>query len=157
IALLGFTDTALLDTAVTAVAERDAAALYSAVEHVLATGHEPRRFVEDLLERMRDLIVLAAVPERGADLLPQVPADELESMRGQAAEGPGRRAREHARPGRAVRPGGPLAVRRPGARDPVDDERRHLAPPASRAARRAPGAARRACRPGRGGGPRPGR
>src|SRR5699024_4881917 len=77
IALLGFT--------VTAVAERDAAALYSAVEHVLATGHEPRRFVEDLLERMRDLIVLAAVPERGADLLPQVPADELESMRGQAA------------------------------------------------------------------------
>ncbi|ATG50836.1 DNA polymerase III subunit gamma/tau [Brachybacterium vulturis] len=85
IALLGFTDTALLDTAVTAVAERDAAALYAAVEHVLATGHEPRRFVEDLLERMRDLIVLAAVPDRGADLLPQVPADELESMRGQAA------------------------------------------------------------------------
>ncbi|WP_157697094.1 DNA polymerase III subunit gamma and tau [Brachybacterium avium] len=85
IALLGFTDTALLDSAITAVAERDAAALYSAVEHVLATGHEPRRFVEDLLERMRDLIVLAAVPDRGADLLPQVPADELESMRGQAA------------------------------------------------------------------------
>jgi DNA polymerase-3 subunit gamma/tau len=85
IALLGFTDTALLDQAVTAVAERDAAALYGAVEHVLATGHEPRRFVEDLLERMRDLIVLAAVPDRAADLLPQVPADELERMRGQAA------------------------------------------------------------------------
>ncbi|ATG53711.1 DNA polymerase III subunit gamma/tau [Brachybacterium ginsengisoli] len=84
IALLGFTDTALLDSAVTAVAERDAASLYSAVEHVLATGHEPRRFVEDLLERMRDLIVLAAVPDRGADLLPQVPAGELESMRVQA-------------------------------------------------------------------------
>ena len=84
IALLGFTDTALLDTAITAVAERDAAALYGAVEHVLATGHEPRRFVEDLLERMRDLIVLAAVPDKSADLLPQVPADELERMRGQA-------------------------------------------------------------------------
>jgi len=84
IALLGFTDTALLDTAITAIAQRDAAALYGAVEHVLVTGHEPRRFVEDLLERMRDLIVLAAVPDRGADLLPQVPADELESMRGQA-------------------------------------------------------------------------
>src|SRR5699024_6292637 len=67
------------------VAERDAAALYGTVEHVLATGHEPRRFVEDLLERLRDLIVLAAVPDKGADLLPQVPADELESMRGQAA------------------------------------------------------------------------
>ncbi|APX33143.1 DNA polymerase III subunit gamma/tau [Brachybacterium sp. P6-10-X1] len=84
IALLGFTDTALLDGAITAVAERDAGSLYGAVEHVLATGHEPRRFVEDLLERMRDLIVLAAVPDRGADLLPQVPADELERMRGQA-------------------------------------------------------------------------
>jgi len=84
IALLGFTDTALLDQAVTAVAERDAASLYGAVEHVLATGHEPRRFVEDLLERMRDLIVLAAVPDKGADLLPQVPADELERMAAQA-------------------------------------------------------------------------
>ncbi|MGP5641182.1 DNA polymerase III subunit gamma and tau [Brachybacterium tyrofermentans] len=84
IALLGFTDTALLDSAITAVAERDAGALYAAVEHVLATGHEPRRFVEDLLERMRDLIILAAVPDRGQDLLPQVPADELERMVGQA-------------------------------------------------------------------------
>ena len=84
IALLGFTDTSLLDSAVTAIAQRDAASLYGAVEHVLATGHEPRRFVEDLLERMRDLIVLAAVPDKGADLLPQVPADELERMREQA-------------------------------------------------------------------------
>ena len=84
IALLGFTDTTLLDSAITAIAQRDAAALYGAVEHVLATGHEPRRFVEDLLERMRDLIVLAAVPDKGADLLPQVPADELGRMRSQA-------------------------------------------------------------------------
>lgn len=85
IALLGFTDTALLDQAITAISARDAASLYDAVEQVLATGHEPRRFVEDLLERIRDLIVLAAVPERAEDLLPQVPADELASMREQAA------------------------------------------------------------------------
>ncbi|GAA1326898.1 hypothetical protein GCM10009592_13100 [Brachybacterium rhamnosum] len=85
IALLGFTDTALLDQAITAISARDAASLYDAVEQVLATGHEPRRFVEDLLERVRDLIVLAAVPERAEDLLPQVPADELASMREQAA------------------------------------------------------------------------
>ncbi|WP_010532891.1 DNA polymerase III subunit gamma and tau [Brachybacterium squillarum] len=85
IALLGFTDTALLDQAVTAVSARDAAGLYDAVEQVLATGHEPRRFVEDLLERMRDLIILAAVPDRGQELLPQVPADELDRMREQAA------------------------------------------------------------------------
>ena len=84
IALLGFTDTALLDRAVTAIAERDGASLYAAVEQVLTTGHEPRRFVEDLLERIRDLIVLAAVPENAADLLPQVPADDLEAMRAQS-------------------------------------------------------------------------
>jgi DNA polymerase-3 subunit gamma/tau len=83
--LLGFTDTALLDTAITAIGRRDGAALYGAVEHVLETGHEPRRFVEDLLERLRDLIVLAAVPDRGEELLPETPAEELERMRDQVA------------------------------------------------------------------------
>ncbi|MFC0672626.1 DNA polymerase III subunit gamma and tau, partial [Brachybacterium hainanense] len=85
IALLGFTDSALLDRAVTAIAQRDGAGLYGAVEQVLATGHEPRRFVEDLLERMRDLIVLGAVPDRGEELLPQVPAEDLVHMREQAS------------------------------------------------------------------------
>ena len=84
IALLGFTDTALLDRAVVAIAQRDAASLYDVLEQVIATGHEPRRFVEDLLERLRDLIILAAVPDRAADLLPQVPAEDLEHMREQA-------------------------------------------------------------------------
>lgn len=83
--LLGFTDTSLLDTAITAIGRRDGAALYGAVEHVLETGHEPRRFVEDLLERLRDLIVLAAVPDRGEELLPDTPAEELERMRDQVA------------------------------------------------------------------------
>ena len=84
IALLGFTDTALLDRTIVAVAQRDGAGIYGAVEQVLATGHEPRRFVEDLLERIRDLIVLAAVPDRGEDLLPQVPAEDLAQMREQS-------------------------------------------------------------------------
>jgi len=83
IALLGFTDTALLDTVIEAIARRDAAGMYGAVEQVIASGQEPRRFVEDLLERVRDLIVLSAVPERGEDLLPQHPADELARMRDQ--------------------------------------------------------------------------
>ncbi|PWH06299.1 DNA polymerase III subunit gamma and tau [Brachybacterium endophyticum] len=85
ISLLGFTDTSLLDESITAIGRRDAGTLYRAVERVLETGHEPRRFVEDLLERLRDLIVLAAVPERGHELLPQTPADELERMREQVS------------------------------------------------------------------------
>ncbi|UEJ84372.1 DNA polymerase III subunit gamma and tau [Brachybacterium halotolerans subsp. kimchii] len=83
ISLLGFTDTSLLDEAITAIGQRDAGTLYRAIERVLETGHEPRRFVEDLLERLRDLIVLAAVPERGHELLPEVPDAELERMREQ--------------------------------------------------------------------------
>ncbi|MCS6711499.1 DNA polymerase III subunit gamma and tau [Brachybacterium sp. EF45031] len=84
IGLLGFTDTALLARAVDAIADRDAEGLYGAVEEVIASGQEPRRFVEDLLERLRDLVVLAAVPDRGADLLPQMPADELQQVQAQA-------------------------------------------------------------------------
>jgi DNA polymerase-3 subunit gamma/tau len=83
ISLLGFTDSSLLDRTVTAIGNRDGAEMYGAVEQVLATGHEPRRFVEDLLERLRDLIVLSAVPERGNELLPELPADALASMREQ--------------------------------------------------------------------------
>ncbi|GAB2536767.1 DNA polymerase III subunit gamma and tau [Brachybacterium huguangmaarense] len=83
IALLGFTDTALLDSAIGAISRRDAGAMYGAVEQVISSGQEPRRFVEDLLERLRDLIVLSAVPERGEDLLPQMPADALSAMRDQ--------------------------------------------------------------------------
>ncbi|UQN28307.1 DNA polymerase III subunit gamma and tau [Brachybacterium kimchii] len=83
ISLLGFTDTSLLDESITAIGQRDAGTLYRAIERVLETGHEPRRFVEDLLERLRDLIVLAAVPERGHELLPEVPDAELERMREQ--------------------------------------------------------------------------
>ncbi|MDO5662382.1 MAG: DNA polymerase III subunit gamma and tau, partial [Brachybacterium sp.] len=83
IALLGFTDTALLGRTIEAIKSRDAEGMFGAVEHVIAAGQDPRRFVEDLLERIRDLLVLAAVPDRGEDLLPQLPADELERMRTQ--------------------------------------------------------------------------
>ncbi|MGQ4494453.1 DNA polymerase III subunit gamma and tau [Dermabacteraceae bacterium P13095] len=79
-ALLGFTDTDLLDRFVTGIGSADGAEVYGAVERVVATGQEPRRFVEDVLERLRDLIVYAAVPDRPADLLPDVPADQLERM-----------------------------------------------------------------------------
>jgi DNA polymerase-3 subunit gamma/tau len=84
-ALLGFTDGELLDAAIDAFAAADAAGAFRAVERVVESGIDPRRFVEDLLERLRDLIVVAAVPDGGAAVLRNLPADQLERMRVQAA------------------------------------------------------------------------
>ncbi|MGI8716798.1 MAG: DNA polymerase III subunit gamma and tau, partial [Lapillicoccus sp.] len=81
--LLGFTDAELLDATVDALAAGDAAAMFTQVDRVIESGHDPRRFVEDLLERLRDLIILAAVPEGAASVLRGVPSDQLDRMRGQ--------------------------------------------------------------------------
>jgi DNA polymerase-3 subunit gamma/tau len=59
---LGMTDAALLDETVNALIDRDGAALFNAVDRVIESGNEPRRFVTDLLERIRDLIVLQSIP-----------------------------------------------------------------------------------------------
>jgi len=59
---LGMTDSALLDETVNALIDRDGAALFNAVDRVIESGNEPRRFVTDLLERIRDLIVLQSIP-----------------------------------------------------------------------------------------------
>ncbi|MGN6244991.1 MAG: DNA polymerase III subunit gamma and tau [Motilibacteraceae bacterium] len=83
--LLGFTDAALLDDAVEAFAAGDGAAVFHVVDRVIEAGHDPKRFAEDLLERLRDLIVIAAVPDAAATILDDVPADQLERMRSQAA------------------------------------------------------------------------
>jgi DNA polymerase-3 subunit gamma/tau len=84
ISLLGFTDATLLDDTVDAVAAGDGASLFDVVGRVIATGHEPRRFVEDVLERLRDLLVLAASGEAGAKALGEVPEDQLERMKDQS-------------------------------------------------------------------------
>ncbi len=84
ISLLGFTDAALLDDAVDAIAAADGASLFSVVGRVVETGHEPRRFVEDLLERLRDLIVLAASGTAGAQALAVASEDQQERMADQA-------------------------------------------------------------------------
>ncbi|MEU9888538.1 DNA polymerase III subunit gamma and tau [Sphaerisporangium sp. NPDC051011] len=84
VSLLGYTDSDLLDEIVTAFARRDGAAVFSAVNRVIEGGHDPRRFATDLLERFRDLVVLANVPEAGASGLLDRPADELERLAGQA-------------------------------------------------------------------------
>lgn len=84
VALLGYTHASLLDDLVEAVAARDGASAFRVVERVISTGHEPRRFVEDLLERLRDLIVLVASGDAAAAVLRDVPADQLTRMRTQA-------------------------------------------------------------------------
>ena len=63
VALLGYTHAQLLDEVVEALGAREASTLFGAVSRVVATGQDPRRFVEDLLERLRDLIVVKAVPQ----------------------------------------------------------------------------------------------
>lgn len=84
VALLGYTHGSLLDDLVDAIAARDGASAFRVVERVIATGHEPRRFVEDLLERLRDLIVISAAGEAAGAVLRDVPADQLDRMRRQA-------------------------------------------------------------------------
>jgi len=85
VALLGYTHAALLDDVIDAIAARDAAGAFAAVDRVVQTGQDPRRFVEDLLERLRDLIVVAATSVEGAAaVLRGVPQDELDRMGVQA-------------------------------------------------------------------------
>jgi len=81
---LGVTDSALLDTTVEAIANRDGAALFDVIEQVVETGHEPRRFVSDLLERMRDVIVVQSVPEAVQRGLIDAPEDEAQRIATQA-------------------------------------------------------------------------
>ncbi|MFH5209518.1 DNA polymerase III subunits gamma/tau [Antrihabitans sp. NCIMB 15449] len=80
LALLGVTDIALIDEAVDALAANDGAALFGAVDKVMEAGHDPRRFAVDLLERIRDLILLRAVPDAGERGLVDAPGDVLERM-----------------------------------------------------------------------------
>ena len=84
IALLGFTDATLLDDAVDAIAAADGASLFGVVSRIISSGHEPRRFVEDLLERLRDLLLLAASGDAGVKALGELPEDQLARMRDQA-------------------------------------------------------------------------
>ncbi len=84
VALLGYTDDSLLDEMVDALAAGDGAAAFGTVDRVVQGGHDPRRFAADLLDRLRDLIILAAVPGAGQTGLLDAPADRLETMAGQA-------------------------------------------------------------------------
>jgi DNA polymerase-3 subunit gamma/tau len=80
VALLGYTHASLLDDVVEALGARDGAAAFAAVDRVVQTGQDPRRFVEDLLERLRDLIVVGATVEGASAVLRGVTADELDRL-----------------------------------------------------------------------------
>ena len=85
IALLGFTDGALLDDAMSAIAARDGATLFKTVDQVIESGHDPRRFTQDLLERLRDLMIIDALDATSANsILRELPDYQLERMRAQA-------------------------------------------------------------------------
>ncbi|MFC5185875.1 DNA polymerase III subunit gamma and tau [Actinomadura harenae] len=85
VSLLGYTDSALLDEVIAAFATRDGGAVFAAIDRVVESGQDPRRFAADLLERVRDLVILSNVPEAGGSGLLNVPPDELEQMRRQAS------------------------------------------------------------------------
>ena len=84
VSLLGYTHGALLDEAIDALAAGDSAAAFGAVDRVIQTGQDPRRFVEDVLERLRDLIVVGAAGAHAQSILRGVSADEVERMQVQA-------------------------------------------------------------------------
>jgi len=85
IQLLGFTDGALLDDAIDALAARDGASLFKTVDRVIESGHDPRRFTADFLERLRDLMIVDALQQTNANsILRELPEDQIERMRTQA-------------------------------------------------------------------------
>ena len=86
VALLGFTHESLLDSVVTAFALKEPAEVFAAVEGVIQTGQDPRRFVEDLLERLRDLIVVYSVGSDATSVMRGVPQDQIEKLTTQAMQ-----------------------------------------------------------------------
>ncbi len=83
LALLGVTDVALIDNAIDGLAAGDGASVFATVERLVDAGHDPRRFAIDLLERLRDLILLQAVPEAAERGLVEAPGEQLARMRHQ--------------------------------------------------------------------------
>ena len=80
---LGFTDATLLDEVVDALADADGATMFAVVDRVVEAGHDPRRFAADLLERLRDLVVLHEVPDAVDAGLIDAPDGEIATMREQ--------------------------------------------------------------------------
>nr|WP_202891590.1 DNA polymerase III subunit gamma and tau [Kribbella shirazensis] len=85
VALLGFTPDSLLDACVDGFAAHDSAAVFETIEKVIETGQDPKRFAEDLLRRLRDLVILSAVPTAVTSGLIEAAEDQGERLQTQAA------------------------------------------------------------------------
>ena len=83
--LLGYTPDTLLDEVVDAFAAGDGSAVFGVVDKVIETGQDPRRFTEDLLRRLRDLVIVSAVPDAPATGLIDIAEDAAERLVAQAA------------------------------------------------------------------------
>jgi len=83
--LLGYTDGALLDDAIDAIGARDTATLFKTIDLLVESGHDPRRFAFDLLERLRDLVIVNALTDQAATVLRGYPQDQLTRMASQAS------------------------------------------------------------------------
>jgi DNA polymerase-3 subunit gamma/tau len=84
VALLGYTDSALIDEAIDAIAAQDSASLFITIDRVIESGQDPKRFASDLLERMRDLIIVGASDENNSAILISLATDQLDRIRTQA-------------------------------------------------------------------------
>jgi DNA polymerase-3 subunit gamma/tau len=84
VALLGYTDSALIDEALDAIAAQDSASLFTTIDRVIESGQDPKRFASDLLERMRDLIIVGASDENNSAVLISLATDQLDRIRTQA-------------------------------------------------------------------------
>jgi DNA polymerase-3 subunit gamma/tau len=84
VALLGYTDSALIDEAIDAIAAQDSASLFTTIDRVIESGQDPKRFASDLLERIRDLIIVGASDENNSAILISIPTDRLDRIRTQA-------------------------------------------------------------------------
>jgi DNA polymerase III subunit gamma/tau len=84
VTLLGVTDVALIDDMVSALAAQDGAAVFATIDRLVEAGHDPRRFASDLLQRLRDLVLLRVAPEAARQGLVDAPEDQLAGMAEQA-------------------------------------------------------------------------
>ncbi|SMD21379.1 DNA polymerase III subunit gamma and tau [Lentzea albidocapillata] len=84
LSLLGVTDSALINDVVDGLSAGDGAAVYGTIDRLVDAGHDPRRFASDLLDRLRDLVLLCAVPDAAERNLVSAPDEEVATMSAQA-------------------------------------------------------------------------